>query len=229
MSQDFKSNTRTIKRVLNLDLNKKCYRKINVQRLKEDQKPIRKVCCQWIRKNISSSKVKRMMFTDEKIFTKNGFFNPKNDVVWADSRSDANENGGIRQSEKYPVSIMVGLGVTWNGITRPYFFSKGERLNGDTYCEHLLPFYKKEGDFVFGHNNWSFQQDGASSHTDWKAQEWCKNNFKFFIPTERWPPNSPELTRSIIRFELKSQTRLSIKKSKLLEICVERSKRRRRK
>ena len=27
------------------------------------------------------------MFTDEKIFTKNGYFNLKNDVVWADDRS----------------------------------------------------------------------------------------------------------------------------------------------
>lgn len=193
MAQDFKSNTQTIKRVLNLDLKKKCYRKLNVQSLKEDQKPKRKACCQWIRKNFNSSKVKRMMFTDEKVFTKNGFINPKNDVVWADDRSDANEHGGIHQSEKYPVSVMVGLGATWNGITRPYFFAKGERLNGDMYCEHLLPFYKKEGDLLFGHTNWGFQQDGASSHTVWKAQEWCKNNFKFFIPKNRWPPNSPEV------------------------------------
>lgn len=194
MAHDFASNTTTIKRVLNLDLNKKCYRKITVQSLKDDQKPIRRTCCQWIRKNISASKVKKMMFTDEKIFTRNGFFNPKNDVVWADSRSDANEHGGIHPAEKYPVSVMVGLGVTWHGVTRPYFFSKGERLNGNTYCEQLLPFYKKEGYLLYGHSNWGFQQDGASSHTDWRAQEWCRNNFKFFIPKERWPPNSPELS-----------------------------------
>ena len=193
MAQDFKSNTRTIKRVLNLDLHKRCYRKINVQSLKEEQKPIRKTCCQWIRKHISSSKVKTMMFTDEKIFTKNDFFNPRNDVVWAGSRSDANDRDGLHQNTKYPVSIMVVLGVTWNGVTRPYFFAKGERLNGKTYCEYLLPFYKKEGDSLFGHSNWGFPQDGASSHSDWRAQEWCSNNFGFFIPNERWPPNSPEL------------------------------------
>ena len=38
-----------------------------------------------------------------------------------------------------------------------------------------------------------FQQDGAPSHTDNRAQQWCKNNFRFFIPKEKWPPNSPEL------------------------------------
>ena len=26
-----------------------------------------------------------------------------------------------------------------------------------------------------------------------KARQWCKKNFKFFIPKDRWPPNSPEL------------------------------------
>lgn len=193
MAKDFKSNSRTIKRILNIDLNKKCYRKINVQKLKEDQKPIRKICCQWIRKNITRNKLQNMMFTDEKIFTRNGYFNPKNDIVWADDRSDANEHDGLHQMEKYPVSIMVALGVTWYGLTHAYFFLKGERLNGQTYRNQLLPFYKKEGDRLFGHENWGFQQDGASSHTDGEAQRWCKKNFKFFISKERWPPNSPEL------------------------------------
>ncbi|CAM4844145.1 unnamed protein product [Rotaria magnacalcarata] len=95
------------------------------------------------------------MFTDEKIFTRNGYFNRKNDVVWANNRNDANEYGGIHEREKYPVSIIVALGATWNGITVPFFFQMGERL--------------------FGHQNWRFQQDGASCHTD------------------KGPTNSPEL------------------------------------
>ena len=73
------------------------------------------------------------------------------------------------------------------------FFQKDERVNGQSYYNQLLPFYKKESDGLFGHKNWGFQQDGASSHTDQKVQKWCKNNFNFFIPKRRWPPNSPEL------------------------------------
>ena len=52
-------------------------------------------------------------------FTKNGYFNPKNDVVWANSRSDVNERGGIHEKEKYPISVMVAI---WNGLTEPCFF-----------------------------------------------------------------------------------------------------------
>ncbi|CAF5174975.1 unnamed protein product, partial [Rotaria magnacalcarata] len=49
------------------------------------------------------------MFSDEKIFTRNGYFNPKNDAILADSRYEANEAGGYRESEKFPVYLMVGL------------------------------------------------------------------------------------------------------------------------
>ena len=66
MAKDFNSSVQTIKRVLIIDLKKKCYRKITPQKLKENQKPIRKTCCQWIRKNINHNKLKIMMFTDEK-------------------------------------------------------------------------------------------------------------------------------------------------------------------
>ncbi|CAF2062853.1 unnamed protein product [Rotaria magnacalcarata] len=125
------------------------------------------------------------MFTDEKIFTRNGYFNPKNDAVWANNRNDANEYGGIREREKYPVSIMVALGATWNGITVPFFFQRSERLNGKTYLDELLPFYQMEGDRLFEHQNWGFQQDGASCHTDKSVKKWCKKKFKFLFYFER--------------------------------------------
>ena len=172
---------------------RKSLRKTTVQNLADDQKSKRKTCCQWIRKNINNAKLHRMMFTDEKIFRKNGYFNPHNDVVWADDRSDANERGGLFSVDKYPVCIMVALGVTWEGVTRPYFFLKDERLNGQLYLDQLLPFYKKEGDRLFGHSDWGLQQDNASCHTDRKAQDWCSNNFKFYISKNKWPSNSPEL------------------------------------
>ena len=144
MAKDFGSNRQTIKRILNFDLLKKCYKKISVHSLKEDEKAARKICCQWIRKNIHRSKVERFMFTNEKIFTSNDFLNPKDDVAWANDRSHANERDGFYLMKKYPISIMIVLSVTCSGFTRPCFFQKGERLNGQTYYDRLLPFYKRE-------------------------------------------------------------------------------------
>ncbi|CAF4593564.1 unnamed protein product, partial [Rotaria magnacalcarata] len=74
-----------------------------------------------------------------------------------------------------------------------FFLEEYESLNGKTYHETLLPFYKEEGDQLFGHKNWGFQQGGASCHTAGRAQSWCRKHFDFFIPKEKWPPNSPEL------------------------------------
>ena len=133
MAKDFGSNRQTIKRILNLDLLKKCYEKISVHDLKEDQKPAKKICCQWIRKNIDRSRVERLMFTNEKIFTSNGFLNLKNDVAWTNDRSHANERDGLHLMKKYPISIMIALSVTWSGFTRACLFQKGERLSGQTY------------------------------------------------------------------------------------------------
>ena len=127
------------------------------------------------------------------VFTKNGSFNPKNDAAWADDRSDATEYVRLYSKEKYPVSVMVSLGATWYRLTSPYFFQQRQYLNDQTYRDKLLPFFQKEGNEFFVRNNWRFQQDGATSHTNQRAQHWCKKNFKFFIPTDRWPPNSPEL------------------------------------
>ena len=46
---------------------------------------------------------------------------------------------------------------------------------------------------MFNGKKWVFQQDGASSHTSNKAQNWCKNNFDSFLDKFHWPPNSPDL------------------------------------
>ena len=87
---------------------------------------------------------------------------------------------------------MVAMGITWNGLTRPYFFDKGLRLSTDLY-EPVLEFYKREGDRLFENHDWGFQQDGASAHTSHESQERCKKLFEWYIPKDRWPPNTPEL------------------------------------
>ena len=100
IAKDFNSSQQTIRRVLRYDLAKKCYKKTKVQKLKPDHKSKRKSCCTWMRKNINIQDFQRFMFIDEKIFTNNGYLNPKNDVVWADSRSAANKEFGKFGEEK---------------------------------------------------------------------------------------------------------------------------------
>ena len=34
--------------------------------------------------------------------------------------------------------VMVAVGATWYGLTRPYFFLKGERLNGQKLSRSIV-------------------------------------------------------------------------------------------
>ena len=116
----------------------------------------------------------------------------KNEIIWADDRASATEEGGVHEVAKYPKSVMVDMGISWNGLTKPYFFNEGVTLNAERYIP-ILEFYKREGNRLFKNTDWNFQQDGASSHTSNLAQDWCQNNLKWYIPKQYWPPNSPEL------------------------------------
>jgi len=177
MAKDFNVSNSTIIRVLKEDLSKYPYKKIRVPKLTSAHKAKRKSNCTWMRKNLNREKVQTTMYTDEKIFTTNGYFNPKNDIVWADDRQSANEEGGVFEEEKYPINVMVALGVTWNGLTQPFFFDQGERLNAEKYID-VLKFYKREGNRLFNSDDWTFQQDGASSHTSNLAQNFCKKSLQ---------------------------------------------------
>ena len=65
-----------------------------------------------------------MIFNDEKIFIKNGYFSRKTHVIQVGDRSDANIHGVLHSMEKYSVCVIVVVGATSHGLTRPYFFSK---------------------------------------------------------------------------------------------------------
>ena len=126
------------------------------------------------------------MLTDEKIFTKNGYFNPKSDVVWADDRSDATERAGLYSKEKYPVSIMVALGMTWYGLTRPdFFFNKDSISMVKLIMTSCYRFIKRKvmncSDTKIGGSN----RMAVAVILIKRVHQWCRKNFKFFIPKDR--------------------------------------------
>ena len=49
---------------------------------------------------------------------------------------------------------MVAMGVTWNGLTRPFFIDKTERLNAGKHIDVLM-LYKRE---LFENDDCKFQQ-----------------------------------------------------------------------
>ena len=133
----------------------------------------------------------RILFSDEKLFDIDDVYNVQNDRVWAPSRVEANECGGIKMKRKFPQKVMVWLGACSKGITPLVIFEEGT-LDHDRYIKEVLPVALKYGNKVFG-NEWIFQQDNARPHIHHLTQKWCRDHFPSFIDKDHWPSNSPDL------------------------------------
>jgi hypothetical protein len=63
------------------------------------------------------------------------------------------------------------------------------------FLAHLIPWTHT----IFGGDEWTFQQDGASGHKDIETQAFLRENCPDFIKVDthwrnndgEWPPNSP--------------------------------------
>ena len=118
----------------------------------------------WIRNRFPRNKCRCIMFSDEKWFDSDGQVNRQNDRVYAQSRQAATDAGGIQPEKKYPLKVMVWVGLTWNGPTEPVFLPAKTSFNHHFYRNQVLPIVKRDGLNLIGKYFW-FQQDGASPHT----------------------------------------------------------------
>ncbi|CAF3774122.1 unnamed protein product [Rotaria magnacalcarata] len=139
----------------------------------------------------TSENIRKILFSDEKLFDIDEIYNSQNERVWAVDRADADKRGGIKHKRKFPQKVIVWLGACSQGITPLVIFDEGT-VDHACYIEKVLPVALEYGNKVFG-NDWIFQQDGAKPHQHYLTQQWCRNNFPSFIDKDCWPPNSPDL------------------------------------
>ena len=102
---------KTIYNIIHNDLGLKSYRRIRCQALTDAHRLKRRQFCTWVRKNISKDQLQKIMFSDEKMFNEDGQINYKNEIIYAESREEANKIGGLREEHKYPMSVMVWCGT----------------------------------------------------------------------------------------------------------------------
>lgn len=181
----------SVRRIMKHDLQCKPYKVYKQPKLTEDHKRRRVQFANWIRNNFKKSQAKRIVFSDEKLFSVDGVWNRQNERIWAVSREEANEKGGLRGVSKFPGKIMVWLGACANGVSKVVFLEDGT-VNHEKYISEVLPVAKRFGNTHFG-NDWWFQQDGARAHTVAASQNRCKENLPNHIEKDRWPANSPDL------------------------------------
>lgn len=183
---------KTVRLAIRNDLSLKPYKRIKVPALTHDHITQRKKFATWIRNNFNHEKCRKIMFSDEKVFDGDGQLNPKNDIIYAASREEANVNGGMKPKHKYPYKVMVWCGITYNGVTDVVVLPKGESFNSKFYIKKVIPIAKRDGIKLIG-DDFIYQQDGASCHTSNSSMNALKNLMPSIILPNYWPANSPDL------------------------------------
>ena len=75
-----------------------------------------------------------------------------------------------------------------------HFCELGVKTKAKNYQEDILEqVVKPLNDSLFNGEQWSFQQDSATSHKAKKTQRWLTANVPDFISTDAWPSASPDL------------------------------------
>jgi len=183
----------TILNIIHEDLALKTYSPICVPALTQAHIDARLRFARWIRKNFTNERCRKIMFSDEKIFTQDGQINSKNDVIYAESRSAANLNGALKPRHKYPFKVMIWIGLTFNGPTQIAVLPPKTSFDSNFYINKCIPIVKRDGLKLIG-PDFVFQQDGATSHTSQMTINVLNNEVPCFIRSDQWPANSPDIS-----------------------------------
>ncbi|KAF2891376.1 hypothetical protein ILUMI_14797 [Ignelater luminosus] len=96
------------------------------------------------------------------------------------------------ERESHPKGVMVSLGISFKGITKPIFVNAGAKINSKYYQQNILTHYEKELGRLYPNNDSVFHQDSAPSHASKSTIKWLKDRNIKFIPPEEWMPSAPD-------------------------------------
>ena len=194
MARDHDMSAATMWRLVRSDLRMKPFKLKASQLLSTATKTKRLARARLLLEQLQDGRLRNIVFSDEKLFSIQASFNHQNDRVLAtDSRNVPDKHRRVFRTQK-PASVMVWAAVSQAGKSPLVFVPEGVKINKEPYIETILeqtlkPWAKK----TYGDKGWTFQQDGATSHTARVTQQWCEDNCPGFITKDQWPPSSPDL------------------------------------
>ena len=187
----------TTHRILRHDLQEKCFKTVKAQCLGERQVAKRLRICKQLKQMISCGEldVNKIFFAGEKLFCVGqvGKKSPRNNRLRQDEgtkKKDIDPKLLIRGKKQGGVGVMASLGMRANGVGTLRFAERGVKINQAAYLDLVKSVYRPEVEMLIG-GGYTFQQDGATSHTAKSVTKWIKDEGKF--PILPWCPNSPDL------------------------------------
>lgn len=149
--------------------------------------------CTRLLQHWSPAKLKKVFFTDEKVFYLDPPVNSQTMRVWASGRKrDVAPQRLLKQRAKFSQHVMVSAGVCYGGKGRLHFVEEKAKVNATYYVQNLLPLLLDDCHNLL-HNDFVFQQDGAPAHTARQTQQFLQQHCPEFLAKDEWPPNSPDL------------------------------------
>lgn len=184
----------SMRQIIKVDLKLKPYKKRVVHGLTTKQRDTRKERCQMLLDRYNNEKIKKIIFSDEKLFVVEQYYNAQNIRVYSGSFENIPEHLKTVQRFQNASSIMVWAGISHRGKLPLVFIDKGVKINANFYQSDILQAQlKPEADKLYPNHDWIFQQDSAPAHKARTNQDWCRNNCPAFISAAEWPPSSPDL------------------------------------
>lgn len=139
--------------------------------------------------------IKKILFSDEAIFSRRGVTNMHNSHVYSDENPHAIENRSFQREFR----VNVWLGIIDSLVIGPVFLP--ERLNGDNYLEFLrdeLPLLLEDLPLITRNRMW-FMHDGAPPHFSRQVRLHLHQQFanrwigRGDDAPVSWPPRSPDM------------------------------------
>ena len=184
----------SVRNIIKKDLHLNVYKRTRVNVLTERHQIQRKACCKRLLERFSVLKVARIWFGDEKNFTLRAPVNSQNNRVYSRSKKkrDVPSKNVLAPKDRYDKKVMVFGYVSKIAKGKLIFVEEGAKLDGAYYREILkkhLQFIRKKS----GKGCYTFQQDGAKSHTANATIQYIEASVPDYIEKENWPPKSSDL------------------------------------
>ena len=133
LAMEMNISRRSMSRILREDLQLGAYRRCVSHLLTPKLKEIRLERCKKLLKRFKNNGHRRILFSDEKIFTIEEKFNRQNDRVYAKSCYEAKEKAPRVTRAHHPPSVMVWWGVSYEVVTQIHFCETGVKTSDAVY------------------------------------------------------------------------------------------------
>lgn len=169
---------RTMRRVVNEDLKMSSFTLQKRQTLSSAVKQKIFERSKTLLRELKSGISGEIVWSDEKIFTVEMAHNRRNDRIIGKNAKDIPYDQKTVYRTMKPASVMVWAAVSKTWRSPLIFVDQDVKINAKCYVETILkPMLESAKDHFSKDTLWTFQQDGATSHTANVSQNWCHEQF----------------------------------------------------